>query len=189
MSVIALIAFKTPIQHYIALTRYQHVGIAVFLFGMGYAMQAIWSWRAYSKWAKISNLATSAFFCAVGLFFYQNTWLESYVADPTPLTYLGRLSLIFVYLCGALLVSMFWLKWAHEDNKLRDAEKAAAKSAAEKLAAGDLEENDLADEKSAAKNDAIALNTAEINEQPGKAETDQIEISPTQANQLEEMES
>ena len=34
------------------------------------------------------------------------------------------ISLVFIYLFLALIVSLFWLKWAHEDNKLKDAEKA-----------------------------------------------------------------
>lgn len=126
MGLIALVAFKTPLQHYISLTRYQHVGIAIFLFGMGYVMQAIWSWRVYSKWAKMANFATSAFFCSVGLFFYCNTWLEEYATDATPSRYIGRLVLVFIYLFMALIVSGFWVKWAHEDNKLKDAEKDAA---------------------------------------------------------------
>ncbi len=123
MAIIALIALKTPLQHYISLTRYQHVGIAIFVFGMGYVMQSIWSWRTYSKWAKMSNLATGAFFTSVGMFFYKNTWLEEYATEVTPVRYLGRLILLFVYLLLALFVSLFWLKWAHEDNKLKDAEK------------------------------------------------------------------
>lgn len=124
MSIIAFIALKMPLQHYISLTRYQHVGIAIFLFGMGYTMQSIWSWRVYSKWAKMANLATSAFFCSVGLFFYRNTWLEEYATEATPTRYLGRLILMFIYLLLALVVSIFWVKWAHEDNKLKDAAKA-----------------------------------------------------------------
>jgi hypothetical protein len=124
MSIIAAIALKMPLQHYISLTRYQHVGIAIFLFGMGYTMQSIWSWRVYSKWAKMANLATSAFFCSVGLYFYRNTWLEEYATEATPTRYLGRLILMFIYLLLALVVSIFWVKWAHEDNKLKDAAKA-----------------------------------------------------------------
>ncbi len=126
MTVVALIALNTPLQHYIPLTRYQHVGIAIFLFGMGYAMQTIWSWRAYSKWAKLANIATFVFFCSVGIFFYTNPGLEAYSADPSPKKILVRLTHIFSYLFCALIVSAFWVKWAHEDNKIKDAEKAAA---------------------------------------------------------------
>jgi hypothetical protein len=31
---------------------------------------------------------------------------------------------MFIYLLLALVVSIFWVKWAHEDNKLKDAAKA-----------------------------------------------------------------
>lgn len=126
MTIVALIAFKTPLQHYISLTRYQHVGIAIFLFGMGYVMQTIWSWRVYSKWAKLANIATFMFFCSVGLFFYMTPGLDGYTTDPSPKKILVRLSHIFTYLFFALGVSLFWVKWAHEDNKVKDAEKAKA---------------------------------------------------------------
>lgn len=128
MSILALIAFKTPLQHYISLTRYQHVGIVIFLFGMGYVMQTIWSWRVYSKWARLANIATCVFFCSVGLYFYMNTGLEAYSTDVTPKKIMVRLTHVFSYLFLALVVSLFWVKWAHEDNKLKDAEKAAVES-------------------------------------------------------------
>jgi len=131
MTLIAMAAYKAPLQQFISLSRYQHVGIAIFLFGMGYVMQTIWSWRVYSKWARISNIVTSAYFCSVGLFFYTNTWLENYVV-PTPRNMLVRYGLVFIYLFLALIVSGFWLKWAHEDNKLKDAEKAKKNQSGEK---------------------------------------------------------
>lgn len=137
MTVVALIAFKTPLQHYISLTRFQHVGIAIFLFGMGYVMQTIWSWRAYSKWAKLANVATFVFFCSVGLFFYTTPGLDGYSTDPSPKKIFVRLSHIFTYLFFALAVSLFWVKWAHEDNKIKDAEKVATSSAGETASVGE----------------------------------------------------
>ncbi len=58
----------------------------------------------------------------------MNTGLEAYSTDVTPKKIMVRLTHVFSYLFLALVVSLFWVKWAHEDNKLKDAEKAAVES-------------------------------------------------------------
>jgi hypothetical protein len=117
MSAVAVIALRMPLQTYMTLGRYQHIGIAIFLFGMGYVMQLIWSWRNYSKWARISNCATCAFFCSVGMFFYANSWLDTSIAAPTEEKMTLRSLFLAIYLFLAVVVAAIWLKWIHEDGK------------------------------------------------------------------------
>lgn len=159
MTIASLVACNTPLQHYISLTRYQHVGIAIFLFGMGYVMQTIWSWRVYSKWARLANIATFVFFCSVGLFFYMTPGLDGYATDPSPKKILVRLTHIFTYLFFALVVSLFWVKWAHEDNKIKDAEKAAA----EKKVEGDSKNDTVAATVESDKTETIEDNSSKDN--------------------------
>jgi hypothetical protein len=118
MGIVALLALKTPLQRYISLGRYQHIGIAIFLFGMGYLMQLIWSWRNFSKWARISNCVTCAFFCSVGMFFYSNTWLDSSMAEPTSERTMVRSLFIGIYMFFAFMVAALWLKALHEEGKV-----------------------------------------------------------------------
>lgn len=129
MAIIALIVLKTPLQHYVSLGRYQHIGIAIFLFGMGYVMQMIWSWRTWSKWARVSNIATSLFFCSVGIFFYANSWVDNSVADPTTEKMLLRSLFIGIYCFFSFMVAALWLKSMHEDGKLEEQQKLASAGA------------------------------------------------------------
>lgn len=126
MATVALIALRTPLQHYISLNRYQHVSISVFLFGVGYFMQLAWSYKTWSKWARISHIVTGLFFTSVGLFFYTNNWSEL-SGEMTMHKVLQRYCIIFVYLLLALFVSLLWIKALWEDQKIEKRDKLAAK--------------------------------------------------------------
>lgn len=117
MSCVALVSLRVPLQNYISLGRYQHLGIAIFLFGMGYVIQLIWSWKTFSRWARISNAATGAFFCSVGMVFYSNSWLDTRIAVQTPEREVCRYALVVAYVFFGFVIAAIWLKWIHEDTK------------------------------------------------------------------------
>src|SRR5690606_22734862 len=81
---LALWVLQTPLQRFISLGRYQHYGIAISVFGLGYLAQTIFSWRRLKAWGIAAYTSTGIFFSSVGLVFYLNPWLDYKIAVQTP---------------------------------------------------------------------------------------------------------
>jgi len=113
----ALLVIFTPIQHFIALGRYQHYGISIFLFGAGYLAQSVWSRKRLKKWARIAYTATGLFFTSVGLVFFNNPWLDFRVAIQTEEHDRIRGVLIISYLALSVLLGLIWIKWILSENQ------------------------------------------------------------------------
>lgn len=115
-SAIATGAYLTPLQKYFTMGRYQHYGITISIFGLGYLLQTIWSWRTFTKWARISYLSTGLFFSTVGMTFYTNPWLDSRMSMQTADKELWKNIFIAVYVLITLAIVSIWLKWIKEEK-------------------------------------------------------------------------
>jgi hypothetical protein len=117
-AVVSILSLCVPLQHYITLGRYQHYGLAVFLFGMGYVIQTIWSWNSLSKWVRISYVMTGIFFCSVGCVFWTNTWLDSNVAVQTEDREYQRNRLLAFYVIFGISIVGIWAKCVKEEGRM-----------------------------------------------------------------------
>ncbi len=115
-SAIATGAYLTPLQKFFTMGRYQHYGITISIFGLGYLLQTIWSWRTFTKWARISYLSTGLFFSTVGMTFYTNPWLDSRMSMQTADKELWKNIFIAVYVLITLAIVSIWLKWIKEEK-------------------------------------------------------------------------
>jgi len=107
----------TPIQKYMPLGRFQHYGIAIISFGLGYFFQTFVSWKRLGKWGRISYITSFSFFVLVGLAFYLNPWLDYRVSIQTSENESTKGILIVCYLFCSLAVVGSWVKWILEENK------------------------------------------------------------------------
>jgi hypothetical protein len=115
-SALAAAVYLTPLQRYFIMGRYQHYGITISLFGLGYVLQTIWSWRTFTKWARVSYLSTGVFFSIVGMTFYNNPWLDSRISLQTPEKELLKNVFILVYVFFTMSIISIWIKWIREEN-------------------------------------------------------------------------
>jgi len=118
-SALAVIIYCTPLQRYVTLGRYQHYGIAIGLFGVGYLLQTIWSWKEFTRWARWAYLSTGIFSLTVGLTFFYNPWLDTKVAPQTHANDQMRPILMALYLLSSLYVGAVYARWIKEENKTR----------------------------------------------------------------------
>ena len=115
-SAIAIATYLTPLQKYFTMGRYQHYGITISIFGLGYLLQTIWSWRTFTKWARISYLSTGLFFSTVGMTFYTNPWLDSRMAMQTADKEFWKTIFIAIYILITIAIVSIWLKWIKEEK-------------------------------------------------------------------------
>lgn len=123
MFLIAFSLYKFPLQHYITLARFQHYGICLFVWSMGFFMQAIWSWRRMTALGRSCQIATGIYVCSFALIFYQSPWLDIRMAVQTPEQDILRE--IYGRLCAflGLIVSLIWLFWILERQKSDEIQK------------------------------------------------------------------
>jgi hypothetical protein len=107
--VLAGLTMMVPIQRLISLGRYQHYGIAIFLFGLGYGLHCLWNWRSLFAWSRTCYIATTAFFCSVGIVFWTNPWMDSRTGVATGDQEFLRGVYICVYLILGFFLVAIWL--------------------------------------------------------------------------------
>lgn len=117
---LALWVLQTPLQRFISLGRYQHYGIAISVFGLGYLAQTIFSWRRLKAWGIAAYTSTGIFFSSVGLVFYLNPWLDYKIAVQTPEDERTRSILILSYLIFSAMLAFIWIRWVLSENNPRN---------------------------------------------------------------------
>ncbi|MDR3615559.1 MAG: hypothetical protein P4L53_18510 [Candidatus Obscuribacterales bacterium] len=124
----APLCLSIPIQHYITLGRYQHYGMAIFLFGMGYVMHTIWTWKHSFPATRFSNCYAALFFVSIGLIFYSCPWLDPVMSVMTEEQTAFRHYLIRGYFMGALGLMLVWVIAAVEERMRLHKLKTGAKT-------------------------------------------------------------
>jgi len=99
--------------------RYQHYGLAIGIFGMGYLLQTIWSWKVFTLWARRAYLSTGLFALTVGFTFFCNPWLDAKMSVQTNSNEITRKILMALYLLCSLYVGAVYARWIKEENQQR----------------------------------------------------------------------
>jgi len=104
-----------PLQHFMPLGRYQHYGIAIFVFGLGYLIQGIINWPGIKILAKCSYAVTTVFFCSIGFLFMTNPWLDMRMCPTGDEQAMLRYSILSGYGTAGLFVVFLWLFLAAQE--------------------------------------------------------------------------
>lgn len=113
---LAGLIFFTPLQHYFSLGRFQHWGIAIVCFALGYIAQAATSWKVFGLWARRTYLATGIFIGSVGLTYYCNPWLDSRMSLHSSDKAFTRMMLISLNLFLGVAIVPVWRRWIKEES-------------------------------------------------------------------------
>jgi len=115
-SAIAVVVYLTPLQKFFTMGRYQHYGITISLFGLGYILQTIWSWKTFTKWARVSYLSTGVFFAVVGMTFYENPWLDARMQMQRSDQETWKVGFIALYVLSTIAIVSVWMRWIKEET-------------------------------------------------------------------------
>lgn len=114
MFVTAFCLLKFPLQHYMSLARFEHYGICMFVWAMGFFMQSIWSWRHLSVKGRCCQIATGIYVGTFAIIFYQSPWLDARMSVQTQEQDLLRLAYAGLSAVFGCVVSLIWLAWILE---------------------------------------------------------------------------
>jgi len=116
-ALLAACVLGVPLQHYMPLGRFQHYGIGIFVFGLGYLVQAIANWPAIPNLARAGYLATTVFFCSIGILFMTNPWLDLRMYTTGDEQTALRYYILSAYGVAGLFVMSLWLLLAWGEFK------------------------------------------------------------------------
>jgi len=109
------------VQDFVAISRFQHYGIAILIFGFGCLMETILSRKKLNRWARTSYLSTCVFFLSVGFVYLTNPWLGHRVSIATEDNQRTEQILAITYLVFSIYLAAVWTKWIMEERKMRTA--------------------------------------------------------------------
>lgn len=112
-----------PLQHHVTMARFQHYGLCLYVWSLGFFLQVIWSWRSLTIRGRASLLATGFYIGLFGIIFYQSPWLDVRMAVQTEEE--DYLRIFYILLCAFLgfVVFVLWLAWILERKGCLDKEK------------------------------------------------------------------
>jgi hypothetical protein len=110
----AFALLKFPLQHHFILSRFQHIGICMAVFALGYFLQTVWSWRSLTVIGRSCLLATGSFIGLFAWISYESPWLDARMAVQTEEQELLKLLYIFLFALLGSIIAIFWLAWILE---------------------------------------------------------------------------
>ncbi len=114
-ALLSIAVWLTPVQHMISIGRFQHYALAIFLFALGYFIQAAFSWKELSRLARFAYVATGLFFASVAFVFYQNPWLVDRAAVAGEDKLQMRTTMLLSYMSVSIMLGIVWLKVAYDE--------------------------------------------------------------------------
>ncbi len=114
MFLAGLALFRIPLQHYFTLARYQHYGICLAVWAMGFVFQVIWSWKSLTKLGRASLLSTGIYLAAFALVFYYSPWLDTRMAVQTEEQDIQRICYATIGALFGGFTVLLWLFWLFE---------------------------------------------------------------------------
>lgn len=123
---VAIAIFLFPLQLYWSLGRYQHYGLAIFVWGMGYILQLIWTWKFSGTWSRWSYILAGLYLTSLGLTLYANPWLEPRVALQTDIQVVLRFYISLFFMLFSIPTTIVWVMGLAEELR-EDRKKAKAK--------------------------------------------------------------
>jgi len=116
MFVLAFSLYKFPLQHHITLARFQHYGICLYVWALGFVLQVIWSWKRLSARGRACQISTALYVGTFALIFYENPWLDSRMSVQTMEQDFLRLAYAILCALFGLVVSVIWVFWLLEQK-------------------------------------------------------------------------
>lgn len=123
MLVAAFCLLKFPLQHYFVLSRFQHYGICMYVWTLGYLLQTVWSWRQLSRRGRACLISTAIYLGSFATIFYENPWLDTRMAVETEETGVQRIFYAGLSALLGFVVCVFWLAWMLEKLSKKDEDK------------------------------------------------------------------
>jgi hypothetical protein len=117
--VLALAVLAVPLQLYMPLGRYQHYGLSVFLLGLGYIIQLVWSWPRLRTSPRWGYGMTGIYLISIGLVLYSNPWLDSRVGVMTEGKENLRSAIGWLYTILGLPLVYIYLEWIQDEQDQR----------------------------------------------------------------------
>lgn len=114
----SLVILVVPLQLYVPLGRYQHYGLAVFVLGLGYVIQVVWSWPRLKRWPRRGYAITGLYLTSVGIVLYANPWLDSRVAIMTEEKESLKALIGWLYTMLGLPLAYVYIEWMKEEKKV-----------------------------------------------------------------------
>lgn len=118
----------TPLQLHYSLSRYQHYGLGIFVWGLGHIIQTIWMWRLSGKWMRIGGICGGLYLTSLGLVFYANPWLDPRVAVQTEAQENFRALIGYLYTGLTVPLMLVWIESTIESSKNRRAAVISTKA-------------------------------------------------------------
>lgn len=112
----AYVIHSIPLQLHMPLGRYQHYGLSIFVLGLGYILQIVWSWKNLKRWARLGYIATGLYLTSVGIVLYANPWLDSRVAIMTEEKEDWKVIIGWIYTFLAMPLAFIYMGWIKEDH-------------------------------------------------------------------------
>ena len=97
------------------MSRLQHYGLALFLVGLGYILQVIWSWSSLRTWTRLGQLVSGLFLTSTALVLYANPWLESKMGVRTEAQESLKTIILNTYALLVVPVFILCLLWSREE--------------------------------------------------------------------------
>lgn len=112
----ALAVVLYPLQLHVSLGRSQHYGLSVFILGLGYIVQVVWSWRSLKRWARAGYAATGFYLASIGVVLYANPWLDPRVTVVTSEKENIRALIVWIYTVLGLPLAYIYFEWMRADE-------------------------------------------------------------------------
>lgn len=116
---LAVAVLFVHVQDFVAISRFQHYGIAILIFGFGCLLETILSRKKLNVWARTSYLSTCVFFLSVGFVYINNPWLGHRISIATEDNQRTEQILAVSYLVFSIYLAAVWTKWILEERKMR----------------------------------------------------------------------
>ena len=116
--VLAVGLLSIRLQLYMPLGRYQHYGLCIFCFGLGYVVQLIWSWSHLKRWPRAGYAVTALYLTSMGIVLYSNPWLDVKVAVMTEDKENLKALIGWVYTILGLPLAYIYIEWMQEDYRI-----------------------------------------------------------------------
>lgn len=100
-------------------SRFQHYGLSLLIFGFGWLLETLLSFKRLNKWARLSYISTSLYFLTIGAVYFGNAWLGHRVSIATEDNMRTERILMITYFVFSMYLAGVWTKWVIEETKNR----------------------------------------------------------------------
>lgn len=115
--VFAVGLFFFPLQHYMTLARFQHYGICLAVWAVGFLLQTLVSWRRLGPWGRAYLGVSTLYMALFAGVLYTNPWLDPRVQLETNIQGSLRHEFACVFLVLGIILSGTWKMWDTEEKR------------------------------------------------------------------------